>query len=234
MKWEHGDKPDLIIYSTPGTIGIEHTRIYRTVGAVAGLQPHAQLAVRHRIVHLAWQRFRILSCRKLWLLVHFAHATTYTKREAQVVADSIAQVVHEATLNMAQPDSIVWYELESWRYQRLRREFPKEVTRIDLQIVDGNPKLELWGPPEAYMVPHLPAEVVQERLVRKEKQLQEYLSRCTEVWLLMVLDTGVSSNHFEVDLSLLETEFQTSFSKLLLFRAVHSELFELKIEPQCP
>jgi hypothetical protein len=228
----HGDKPDLTIDSGCKRIGVEHTRIYRSAGTVAGLQPQAQLALQHRIVNCAWQRFRALSSRRLWLLVHFDRTTTYTKRESQVVGDSLARVVHEGTVNLPyQPDTIVWHELESWRHQSLGREFPKGVSQIDLQIVDGNPKLELWGPTEAYMVPDLSVEVVRERVVAKEKRLNEYLSKCDEVWLLMVLDTGVSSNHFEIHDDLLETEFFSSFSKLMLLRALHSELFELKTRP---
>ncbi len=230
---EHGDKPDLTIDLGCKIVGIEHTRIYRAADTVAGLEPHAQLAVQHRIVDSAWQEYRTLSSRKLWLLVQFDNATTYTKRESREVGNSLARVVHERVSNMPyQPDIIVWHELESWRYQRLRREFPKEVKRIDLQIVDGNPKLELWGPAYTYMVPHLSPSTVQERVAAKETRLGEYLLRCNEAWLLMVLDTGVPSNHFEIDESLLETKFHTSFSKLVLFRAFHSELFELKTQTQ--
>lgn len=226
---EHGDKPDLIIGLGSKVLGVEHTRIYRTADTVAGLQPHAQLALQHRIVNSAWQKFRSLSSRTLWLVVRFDRTTTYTKRESELVGDSLAQVICDGIQNMPyEPDRIVWHELESWRYQSAGRAFPKEVSRIDFQIVDGNPKLELWGPTEAYMVPHLFAEVVQERVSKKEKRLTEYLSKCDEVWLLMVLDTGVSSNHFEVDEKLLANRFSTSFSKLFLFRAFHSELFELK------
>lgn len=217
---------------TSKILGIEHTRIYRTADTVPGLQPHAQLTLQHRIVNSAWKTFRSLSSRRLWLLVHFDSRTTYTKRESQIVGDSLARVVCEGVRNMSyEPDTIVWHELESWRYQSMGREFPKEVSRIDLQIVDGNPKLELWGPTEAYMVPHLPAEVVRERVSAKERHLKGYLSKCNEIWLLMVLDTGVSSNHFEVDEELLANRFSTSFSKLFLFRAFHSELFELETHP---
>lgn len=48
----------------------------------------------------------------------------------------------------------------------------------------------------------------------------------------MVVDTGVPSNHFEADDELLlATEFHTTFSKVILLRAFHSELFELKVLP---
>jgi len=229
----HGDKPDLIIKVGAKVIGIEHTRIYRTAGTISGLEPHAQLAVQHHIVHSAWQEYSALSSRKLWLLVDFEDVTTYKKRESQFVSSSLARVVHKGAANRpSQSGEIVWHTLESWQYRRLGREFPKEVRRIDFQIVDANPKLELWGPAYAYMVPHLSIESVEERTLEKEKRLGEYLLKCDEAWLLIVVDTGVPSNHFQIDEELVATEVHTAFSKVLLFRSFHAEVFELKVLPK--
>lgn len=232
-RMDHGDKPDLVIEFDAKVIGLEHTRIYRTTGAVSGLEPHAQLAVQHHIVYSAWQEYSTLSSRKLWLLVDFDDVTTYKKRESQSVSSLLARVVYEGAANIpSQSGEIIWHTLEAWRYQRIGREFPKEVRRIDFQIVDDNPKLELWGPAYAYMVPHLSVESVKERILAKEKQLDEYLLKCEEAWLLIVVDTGVPSNHFQIDEELLATEFHTAFSKVLLYRSFHTEVFELKVLPK--
>lgn len=226
--YAHDDSPDLTIKLGSKVVGIEHTRIYRA-DSTTGLEPHAQLREQHRIVSFAWHAYRALSGRKLWLIVHFDNETSYAKRETVSLGDELARIVYEETLNIPdQTDKIIWHDVESWRYQTSARRFPKGVNRIDFQVVDGNPKLELWGPAYAYMVPHLPALTVKQRVDTKEARLPKYLSKCDEAWLLMVLDTGVPSNHFDVDEELLETKFATSFSRLILFRVTHSEIFELR------
>jgi hypothetical protein len=233
VDFSHGDSPDLTIKLGSKVVGVEHTRIYRARDSMTGLEPHAQLREQHRIVSYAWEAFRAFSTRKLWLVVHFDNETSYTKRESRSLGDSLAKIVHEETLHIPyQPDRIIWHDRERWRYETCGRLFPKGVNRLDFQIVDGNPKLELWGPAHAYMVPHLSALTVKERVENKETRLPKYLTKCDEAWLLMVLDTGVPSNHFDIDEELLETEYSTLFSKLLLFRATHSEIFELKTGPR--
>jgi len=226
----HGDKPDLTFNLDDKVIGIEHTRMYRTLGQVSGLEPHSQLAVQHRIVQAAWEEYLTLSSRKLWLLAYFEDVTTYKKRDSQAVANLMARVVHERVEHTTHsPGEIIWHELESWRYQKAGIEFPEGVKRISFQIVEDNPELELWVPAHTLMVPHLSVDSVKERIYLKERQIQSYLSKCDEVWLLLVLDTGVPSNHFVIDEDLLATEFRSLFSKIFLFRTFHSELFELKV-----
>jgi hypothetical protein len=229
----YGDRPDLIVNLDGKVIGVEHTRIYRTSGAVSGLEPHAQLAVQHRIVDLAWKEYSATSPHKLWLLVSFDDVTTYKMRESQAAASQLVRVVSQAVAGVSHhPRTIEWHELESWQLRGRGVAFPEGVRRIDFQIVDDNPKLELWGPAHTYMVPHLPAERIRERISEKEERIQDYLSKCDEAWLLVVIDTGVPSNHFEADDELLATEFRTAFSKVILLRSFHSELFELKVLPK--
>jgi hypothetical protein len=226
---EHRDKPDLIINLDEKVIGIEHTRIYRTSGATSGLEPHAQIAVQHRIVDSAWKEFSSISSSKLWLLVSFEDVTTYKMRESRDVGRLLAQVVNETVAQIShQPGTIVWHTLEAWQFQTRGLNFPHGIKQIDFQIVDDKPKLELWGPAYSYMVPHLSVERIQERISEKEKRIQDYLLSCDEVWLLIVIDTGVPSNHFEADQELMETFFHTSFTKVILLRSFHTELFELK------
>jgi hypothetical protein len=225
---EHGDKPDLTFANDGKTVGIEHTRIFWPPDSISGAAPHAQQAAQHQIVKTAWEQHSALSPRKLWLLVAFENKTTYKKREIQAVASSLARVAHEGAAHIpCQPEQIVWHKVGSWEYQRQGREFPPGITRIDFQVVDHKPGLELWGPRYAYMVPHLSAERVQEIVSAKEAKLKDYRVRCDECWLLIVVDTGVPSSHFEVDEDLVATEFSTSFSKLVVFRSVHAEIFEL-------
>ncbi len=230
----YSDKPDLIINLDGKEIGIEHTRIYRAADPTSGLEPHAQLAVQHRIVDSARKEFSTSSSSKLWLLVSFEDVTTYKMRESQAIASLLARVVNEAIAHVTyQPGTITWHQLESWQFQHHGLDFPKGIRQIDFQIVNDNPKLELWGPAYAYMVPHLAATRIKERISEKEKRIQDYLSKCDEVWLLIVIDTGVPSNHFEADEELLATEFRTSFSKVILLRSFHTEIFELKIIDKC-
>lgn len=226
--YAHDDSPDLTIKIGSKVVGIEHTRIYRR-DSTTGLEPHAQLTEQHRIVSYAWHAYRALTGRRLWLLVHFDTETSYAKRETASIGDALAQLVYSETLTIPDDtDRIIWRDVESWRYQTSSPRFPKGVNRIDFQVVDRNPNLELWGPAYAYVVPHLSALTVKERVDTKEVLLAKYLSKCDEAWLLMVLDTGVPSNHFDIDEELLETKFATSFSRLILFRVTHSEIFELR------
>ena len=229
---DYGDKPDLIINFDNKVLGVEHTRIYQTSGGVSGLEPHAQLAVQHRIVNLAWKEYSAASPHKLWLLVSFDDVTTYKQRDSRAVANLMVRAIREGVSRVShRPGTIEWHTLESWQFRRHGLDFPEGVRQIDFQILDDS-KLELWGPAHALMVPHLSVERLKERISEKEKRIQDYLAKCDEVWLLVVVDTGVPTNHFEADEELLATEFQTSFSKVVLLRSFHSELFELKMLPK--
>ncbi len=231
----HDDRPDLIIRLGDRAVGIEHTRIYRTLGEISGLEPHAQEALQFQIVDKAWQLHSGISSEKLWLSVDFEDVTTYRKKEVQLIADSIARVVQDALMHLlSNRDDGLWYQIEEWRHRRLGLEFPRQVKKIDFQMVD-NPGYEIWGPSYGYVVPHMSVERVRGKIEIKEKQLPDYLSKCNEVWLLIVADTGVPSNHFEIDQDLLSEQFSTRFSKVFLMRSFHLDLHELSIVPKdCP
>lgn len=228
-KLQHGDRPDLIINLCQGQIGVEHTRIYRTSGSTSGLEPHAQEAVQHRIVEYGWKEFLTLSRVKLWLIVQFNDVTTYKKREYRVIGEVLAHVVYDAVVAIAPLGRRRegWCEIEAWRYHGQGHCFPEGIKQVSYQFVE--PKLEFWGPSYSYIVPHLSVGRVGERITNKEKNIEEYLLKCDEVWLLIAVDTGMPSNHFEIDAELLGTKFQTRFSKVLIMRSLHSEIYELKV-----
>ena len=228
----HDDRPDLTIRLGDRVVGIEHTRIYRTLGEISGLEPHAQEVLQFQIVDKARQLHSAISSEKLWLSVDFEDVTTYRKKEIQIVAGSIAKVVQNALIQLpSNRANGLWYEIEEWRHRRLGLEFPRQVKKIDFQVVD-NPGYEVWGPSYGYVVPHLSVESVREKIEIKENLLPDYLSNCNEVWLLIVADTGVPSNHFEIDQDLLSEQFSTRFSKVFLMRFFHSDLHELRIAPK--
>ena len=228
----HDDRPDLIMRLGDRAVGIEHSRVYRTLGKISGLEPHAQEVLQFQIVDKAWQLHSAVSSEKLWLSVDFADSTTYRKKEVQVIADSIAKVVRDALMHLPSNGANgLWYNIEEWRHRRLGLEFPRQIKKIDFQVVE-NPGYEIWGPSYGYVVPYLSIERVREKIEIKEKQLPDYLSKCTEVWLLIVADTGVPSNHFEIGQDLLSEQFSTRFSKVFLMRSFHLDLHELRIVPK--
>jgi hypothetical protein len=226
---EHRDKPDLVIRLDKQTIGIEHTRVYRTLGGLSGLEPHAQEVLQFQIVEEAWQRYSAVSSKRLWLTVDFDNDTSYRKKEVKAVAASIERVVQDAVQKLpTDRANETWYKIEAWRHRRLGLEFPQQVRKIDFRVVN-KPGFEVWGPTYGYVVPHLTIDMIRERIESKEKQLRDYCSECNEFWLLIVADTGVPSNHFEIDQNVLSMQFTTRFSKVFLMRSFHSNLHELNM-----
>jgi hypothetical protein len=229
---EHGDRPDAVIRIGSTTIGIEHSEFHQSVEGNEGVQPRAQIECQRAIVRAARKRFSDESNRKLWLIARFDNETGYRKNQCETIGAVFAQALIDALRSIpTSTQSTEWLKLELWNHTRLGLPFPSQVSEICFRIVDDKPRFECWGPAHAYMVPHLSASEVQERLDTKESNILAYRLKCDEVWFLGTVDSGLPSDHFDLEDKLRSIEYYSSFSKVILFKVSDRLVVELK---NCP
>lgn len=221
-----GESPDLIIDVKGTTIGVEHTQLFLSHTGPPGLAPIAQETLQKKIVLKAWNIFRQHKLPSLWVIVTFEDATTYFGKDVDRTALMVATTVEQFLRK--NPKEQVWYKLEAWRARRTTQEWPTGVVQIDVQLVP-DPSLEVWGPGQSYMVPHLQVADIQTTIDAKNERVADYLRQCSHVWLLIVVDDGSQASHFDVDDDVLNYPFSTLFSRLFLLRRLHEELFELRV-----
>jgi hypothetical protein len=104
--------------------------------------------------------------------------------------------------------------------------FGNLVTRIHKSF---NTNIHLYDS-EASVVGPLTRDIVEERILRKEKNLFRYSSKnYNEIWLLLVMGgVEASDNYSFIDENVTSTPFKTSYTKIFLLNFFDSEIIELQ------
>jgi hypothetical protein len=219
------DNPDLLMSISGKPIGVEHTQYFIGYRGPSGLAPKAQETLQSKIVWKAWQEYKETHKQPLWVLVVFEQATNYYGNDVDTTAQSLA--AHIAQLVSASLTIDTWYKFKSWRARRSGLSWPRCITEIHIQVL-SDASYEMWGPSQSYVVPHLTTGELQSVIDTKNERVANYRRKCEEVWLVIVIDDGSQSSHFDVDDTLLNHEFVTNFDKLFLLRRFHRELYDLR------
>ncbi len=231
---DFGDKPDLIVHTDTGDLGIEHTQLFRVESSPGIVLPQAQERLQERVVARARHLFEERGGGMLWLYVQFSgdDNNALNKHIVDEIALRLADVmVHAVQLPGYKPKDGHWQDLERWDYDlRFPNLFPAQVDQVSFQIVD-RPGFVLWGVPRGCFVPEITAHYIQKKIHGKEQKRESYLTRCSEVWLLMVAENGVPSSYFNISPDVAEFTFQSNFDRVFYFENFDSKIIELKIEP---
>lgn len=225
---EFGDKPDLLVPAR--SLGIEHTRLYHCNPTIPkGRQKYPQEKLHWQLLQKANQIFKRDSDQSLILHANFSEPFDSRRdqldHEVQVLAQSVLAAVSRYPASETEHVT-----LRSWEARRLGLPFPKSLTAYIYNRVQ-DPRKVLWAPGYCYMEPTLTLGQVEERIHEKEGRLAAYRTQCQMMWLLLVMDTGTPSSHFDLPDWLKQHRFPTLFDRLFLLLPFQRRLLELQVGP---
>ena len=230
LSCEFGDKPDLIITTNDNKrLGVEHTRLYVEQSDLpSGRQLRPQERIQFHITQRAFEIFRDKLAIPLYLTVDFAEPFNYRTQDVENVAAALSLAVqHSFALNqpaLSQGQDVWVYPYD---FQLFGLPYPPGVASFHYKVVPPDRGFELWGPVASYFVPHLSISDVESVIVKKEKLLESYLTRCDNCWLLIATDAGWRSSHFDVPTEVTDHRYTTRFEKVFIMTITHRTLKQL-------
>lgn len=225
---EEGEVPDLLVDTSDQVVGIEHTQIFRPPDSKVTLQ--AQEKHQDRIVAQAQQIFEERSKTLYSLTVGFNPDLVLRPSDEHKVAGHLADLVDDIERNF---DIAVGQGgcIHGWVYQQNGLgKFPSGISELYVERVD-RPGYALWDAGHGGIVSELTAELIQERLTKKETKLTEYRGRCDKVWLLLVTDRNWTSSDFDIAESAVAQTYQSGFDKIFYFDVFRGDVVELSASP---
>lgn len=225
-----GDKPDLLVHTSDGVVGIEHTQIFRMPDSKVTMQ--AQEKHQDRIVTQAQQIFEERSKTLYSLTVGFDPDLVLRPSDEHKVAGHLADLVDdiERDFDIAVDQDVC---IQGWVYQQNGLgKFPSGISELYVKRVD-RPGYALWDAGHGGTVSELTAELIQERLNEKGMKLTEYRRRCDKVWLLLVTDRNWTSSDFDLVDSAVTRIYHSSFDEIFYFDVFRGDVTKLKNRKRC-
>lgn len=217
---EPTERPDFVVHASTGLLGIEHTEVFQP-GLPHGGSIQAQESLRKRVVSRA-KDFYTRSCSLLLhVYVFFNRGIEIKKQDTANMAKVLAQLVGEASPGIGKIVKLepTW---ETWK------NFPEEIAYILIHR-DKRYKGSDWIAVSAGFVPSIAPEDIQARIEAKESKLDDYKTRCSEVWLVIVADEFQVSSTVNLARPVMEHGYATEFDRVFFFCNYERKFFEFKL-----
>ncbi len=217
------EKPDVIVLTAQGRIGIEVTRIYHK--SPAGERSLKQMeSERGAVVLEALRIYEKKGLPNLLVKIDCNCDTTFNKRNRGKSASALANLVAS---NIPQPNNSVTIE-NDWKNSRL---FPYEFCTVDILRLSSFTK-NYWDDSSfGYFREYFVVEL-QEVISGKESKLRSYSSDCAAHWLLVVAENSSPSSFFDPSAATLNHCYNSSFDRVFLLEPFGRSAFELKLCPR--
>lgn len=215
------EKPDFMIESDSGLVGIEVTRFFRS--QPKGQRPlKEQESLREQIVKRAQSLYSKGGGSTLHTVVHFHPGMTLSKKQVQVLATQLADLVSEIKLAVGDRVCI----RHSWDN---RDRFPMEIVSIAVYRPAAATKSS-WGIWEFGWGSESTPNDIQQIISDKNKLCKTYREKCQVVWLLIVAEDFAPSSTVDVPLATRDYEYQSEFDRVFFFENFKQNVIELNIE----
>jgi hypothetical protein len=210
------DNPDVLVRTSEGMLGIEHTRLY-----LGNLKE--QESLEQRIVDRAKEMYELSGGPPLLVNVLFDSKIRLRVKDI----DSIAASLNRLVCNYV-PDVGGRFDLEGWR--SVSRGFSPSMMMIFIDRPNNSCEM-LWGVGRGSAVPDLTSDSIRESIQDKESKLGRYLDKCSKIWLLIVEDGFAPSSYFVISNEVKKEIYKSKFDRIFLFRNFSCEVIELNVEP---
>lgn len=210
---ENQEKPDAIVLTSNGNIGIEITAI------VDKKQKRSESECEKAVLD-ACRIYEKQQLPNLHVSVHIGCENNFNKKNRSRFAKAIAKQVSD---NIPQPKAFVdlenkWDDSES---------FPYEINNI---LIFNLPALERnhWNVPSGGFCREDFETELQGILDEKESKISGY-TPCKEHWLLVVAENMSASTFFEASEKTIKHLYKSSFHKVFLLEAFKAKVFQLNL-----
>lgn len=217
---EYTEKPDFIVHAQDNFLGIEHTEIFQP-GQSDGTSPQAQDNLSQRVVNKANDLYLEHNSQPLLVQILFNHRVIMNKKDVNRLAEAIVRLIGMTPIELGNPITIN-RTTENSEY------FPNEIVRLRI-YAHPNGKENKWRSSSAGRIPEITPEYLQEKIDQKEQKLDNYESKCSEVWLLIVADDlRIPSS---IDLAELASshKYSTRFNRVFFFWNSTRHYIELQL-----
>jgi hypothetical protein len=204
-RMEYSDKPDVRIINDNRTVGIEITNFYIKDGSQLESEQR-QKVVREKVIKDAQEIYLTNGGKNVELSFAFNNI-----EDDEVLARNIAALVKRIDNYPTGAISKVEYEDIS----------ELSFVYLNAQEYDN----AIWRNHQVHKIPFMSKERLREIICSKEEKANQY-SRCTEYWLLIVIDFM----NFAQDQEVIEVSDITSnvFNKILVFKTVYNQVYEIQ------
>jgi hypothetical protein len=220
--YDDEENPDFLIKHDSGVLGIEHTQLFKETKYPNNLK--ALESFRKQIVDTAKN-----SCEKdippLLVNVWFYSNGTVPKNRKQELT-KISKTLTEFVKKWHKENPSK--DIENFRY-------PSESLPISHLLIahvwDGTNGLPYhhWTVEGPAVEQRFPREIIQDRINEKNERYEEYLNKCDECWLLIVINVFKDSQSFEMP-DRIDHRFESKFERVFYMDASHrKDLRELHI-----
>jgi hypothetical protein len=213
------ESPDFLFQNESRVLGIEITDFIRRVKRDSPLslrtieKLHAMVALQAKAIFEA--KYNI----PLWIALHWDHRFRFSKKDVPRVASQLVDVIEKDI-----PREI--YEGTSFNWDS-HGDFPifEAIHRISIRRLKDRTK-GVWAEAESGFIGGTMSDI-QEVVEAKEPKIQSYLTKCDEVWLLIIADGAHISSTLDIELEPSAT-LRTQFERVLLYDGDSKSVLRLK------
>ncbi len=91
-----------------------------------------------------------------------------------------------------------------------------------------------FAPSEFGFAKTLDADMLQSRIMSKNKRVSSYYTQCTHCWLVIAYDVSGFASFYTAVPSLCDSEYDILFDRVILFNGTIGTVTELKAKPGAP
>ena len=217
---EATEKPDFIVHTRDRLVGIEHTEVFQP-GPSHGGSLQAQDSLMQRIVGQARDLYMQAGGQSLHVQILFNPGVEIRKQDTAAIAETVAQLVEQASV---EPGDYAELKPSLETYAS----FPREVAFIRIYCHPGGRKHH-WYCPSIGFIPAITQEDIQGTIEGKERKLDSYTTKCSEVWLLIVANEFRVPSTVDLTQPAMEHCYQTQFDRVFFFWNFDRRFIELRL-----
>jgi hypothetical protein len=211
---ENQERPDIVVTTSQGKIGIEITALYNDKLKRAESECEKAVLESRRI-------YEKHNLPKLYVSVHIGGENSFNRKNRSKFAAVIAKLV---AANVPSVDRYV--ALENDFNNPLQ--FPYEIDSIYIYRHSW-PEENRWSAPSAGLYREHFVDELQSVISEKDSKLCGYARDCKEQWLLIVAENSSPSTFFDPSQRTTNHCYKSSFDKVFLLELFKVKLFELKL-----
>ena len=211
---EKQERPDVILVTPQGKIGIEITSLHDS--KLKRMESECEKAV------LAAQKiYEKQNLPNLHVSVHIGGENSFNRATRNKFAAAIAGLV---AANIPLPGK--YSEVEnSWNDPE---QFPYAINSIHIFRYSW-PDKNLWAAPSAGFYREHFVEELQQVISEKDSKLSGYSEDCKEQWLLVVAENSNPSTFYDPSEATVNHSYKSAFDKVFVMELFKVKLFELKL-----
>ena len=211
---EGQERPDVVVVSSQGKIGIEITSLHDS--KLKRTESECERAVLE-----ARRIYETQNLPKLHVSVHIGGENSFNRANRSKFANAIASLV---VANIPPPGKYVAVENDFNDPAR----FPYEIDSIYIYQYSW-PDENLWTAPSAGFYREHFVEELQRVISEKDSKLSGYMPDCKEQWLLVVAENSSPSTFFGPSEVTANHTYSSAFDKVFVLELFKVKLFKLNL-----